>query len=739
MGEIKGKPVMLFIGTGKNQNVLKRNHNDKKIVISDDKDYTYWIDRRMISVHRVIESKTDLGFVDLDVHGNFSKEKTLEYARKVSSKVNSKYGSKPTIYESGGTGYHVEFKTSGKSADTLRNELRELCEDLNEDFDGFTTGIVKGDGVRTDTTTLKTNGNIRVPYALHEKYGGIKKPVGGDSSDDGKLPPISQRANDEDKDEKLQRYLTIREKYKHLFDKYRGQEDLSGKTLEEKRKSFWQHQFDPKEMGMRPHFWEYPVDKEKKLEKQREKERREERERWKKTRHLTDDEKLRKYWEVRNKYKALFDQYMPDKADDASVTSLPTISNISEELMALPGAFPQRDERTTFGQIDISPGVALLWNYFMYSDKGEIKYGTIATLQYTTSRAKGLTQYNKVLAFESTNPQDTLEQLRSFLMDQDLDDKMLQHVADVERREEEDAAGVIRLFPQKLSVRHDKLISKRAKEKSIGIFAVLPKSLAKQFPSLGEHDDSKPHITVLYVGKNVKKNQHELLLQTVNRVLEKWMPFTVEFDSKVSYFPATKQSDGCKVAKMKIISEQLGKLHKEFKKALIDVGIEVDDHFSGYNPHVTLEYMTPPKTKYDGQTPEGAWLIDSVEVWGCGGGKPLKLNRVLSKRAEVPYGWWLSPTGELYSVGMFGHEEFVIKHIEDLFGSSLEEIRRDVQPYDIAFREGWTRIIFEHVLEPTHGGYLAVELPALDDKHLHRVKAMPTSMSPFRGACIGIY
>jgi len=52
-------------------------------------------------------------------------------------------------------------------------------------------------------------------------------------------------------------------------------------------------------------------------------------------------------------------------------------------------------------------------------------------------------------------------------------------------------------------------ISKRAKknikDKSIGLFAPLPSQLAKQFPSLGEHDNSKPHITVLYIGKNVKE------------------------------------------------------------------------------------------------------------------------------------------------------------------------------------------------------------------------------------------
>jgi DNA ligase D-like protein (predicted 3'-phosphoesterase) len=197
MKEIKGKPVMLFIGTGKNQNVLKRNHNDKKIVISSDKDYTYWVDRRMISIHRVLGPKTTLGFVDLDVHGDFSDAKVKEYARKIAAKIKSEYGGvTPTIYDSGGTGYHVEFTVDETSTDTLRNELRELCEELNEDFDGFTAGIVKGSGVRTDTTTLKNNGNLRVPGALHEKYGGEKKPIGKGISKDAAILDYSRNAFD---------------------------------------------------------------------------------------------------------------------------------------------------------------------------------------------------------------------------------------------------------------------------------------------------------------------------------------------------------------------------------------------------------------------------------------------------------------------------------------------------------------------------------------------------------------
>lgn len=185
MKEISGKPVMLFIGTKKNENILKRNHNDKQIIITnadqdksgDTDNYFYWADRRMISVHRVIEKETDLGWVDLDLHGDYSLSDANKYAKAISDAVKKELGAKTITYSSGGTGLHVEiYLTKKQNVDTLRDKLKDMCEILNKDFPGATTGVVKGTGMRTDVTTLKENGNLRVPYALHEVYGGVKQP-----------------------------------------------------------------------------------------------------------------------------------------------------------------------------------------------------------------------------------------------------------------------------------------------------------------------------------------------------------------------------------------------------------------------------------------------------------------------------------------------------------------------------------------------------------------------------------
>lgn len=151
-------------------------------------------------------------------------------------------------------------------------------------------------------------------------------------------------------------------------------------------------------------------------------------------------------------------------------------------------------------------------------------------------------------------------------------------------------------------------------KKSAGVFIKLPKELAKQFPSLGEHDDSVPHITTLFIGKVPKK--HEILLEeVVKRVAMEYDPFEIALDEKPSYFPATKHSDGCKVAKMAVISAELKKLHSALKKALLNAEIEVADNFPNYKPHVTLEYMAPPKIKYDGDIPNGTCTVEKIEIW----------------------------------------------------------------------------------------------------------------------------
>jgi len=193
MSRIKSVPVLIYLGVGKNEKILKRNHDDKSIVIENDEEknsdspnnYWYWVKRRMLAIHEVFGTKTDIGFVDLDLHGGYSLDKAKEYARKASSAIKEKYGVPSKIYQSGGTGLHIEFKLGEKvGIDGLRKELRALLDKLNEDFEGATTSTVKGKGMRTDVSTLHNKGSLRVPGSLGETWGKVKKPLSQNTDDD---------------------------------------------------------------------------------------------------------------------------------------------------------------------------------------------------------------------------------------------------------------------------------------------------------------------------------------------------------------------------------------------------------------------------------------------------------------------------------------------------------------------------------------------------------------------------
>jgi hypothetical protein len=186
MSRIKDKPVLVYLGVGTNEKILKRNHDDKLITISNDDqgdpenphNYWYWVKRRLLSVHEVFGPKTSIGFVDLDLHGGYSLEKAKEYAKKLGPIIKEKYNVQTKVYQSGGTGLHVEFELGEKmSIDNLRKEMRELLDKFNEDFEGATTSTVKGKGMRTDVSTLHNKGSLRVPGALGETWGKVKKPL----------------------------------------------------------------------------------------------------------------------------------------------------------------------------------------------------------------------------------------------------------------------------------------------------------------------------------------------------------------------------------------------------------------------------------------------------------------------------------------------------------------------------------------------------------------------------------
>jgi 2'-5' RNA ligase len=153
-----------------------------------------------------------------------------------------------------------------------------------------------------------------------------------------------------------------------------------------------------------------------------------------------------------------------------------------------------------------------------------------------------------------------------------------------------------------------------AQERSIGLFLPLPKDLAKQFPSLGEKDDSPTHCTLLILG-NVDPEDDDHLLATLMENLRKWpTPITATLKG-LNYF----DNQGTVVAYDRVrFNTDVARLRSDLVAALMDKGFSIDDVSpQNYYPHVTLEYMPPGSFgEYKGTVPQGSWEFDTVELWG---------------------------------------------------------------------------------------------------------------------------
>src|SRR5574338_890442 len=72
---LKNKDVLVILGVGKNDFVLKRLFKDKNIYINtkyginNPHSFEYWINRRVIEFHPTLGKFTNTIWVDLDIHG----------------------------------------------------------------------------------------------------------------------------------------------------------------------------------------------------------------------------------------------------------------------------------------------------------------------------------------------------------------------------------------------------------------------------------------------------------------------------------------------------------------------------------------------------------------------------------------------------------------------------------------------------------------------------------------------
>lgn len=177
---------------------------------------------------------------------------------------------------------------------------------------------------------------------------------------------------------------------------------------------------------------------------------------------------------------------------------------------------------------------------------------------------------------------------------------------------------------------------------SVGLFIPLPANLAAQFPSLVPHDDSPPHITLLYVGK-VPKARESLFVDTLQKALQKEPgPIRASLDG-VDHFVHTQQDRQVFFSRVRF-SRDVAELRDRVWLALESAGFEVKHSFPlAFFPHVTLGYFSGATQKrvWRGVTPHGSWDFNSIAVWGLS--KPVQVSLGAYTAARFSDTWNTAP------------------------------------------------------------------------------------------------
>lgn len=148
---------------------------------------------------------------------------------------------------------------------------------------------------------------------------------------------------------------------------------------------------------------------------------------------------------------------------------------------------------------------------------------------------------------------------------------------------------------------------------SVGLFLPLPEKLASKFPSLGDHDTSPPHATLLYFGD--APEDRERFLAVIRSHLSQWPGKITATLRGLRHFDnadATVAYDSVR------FDADVAGLRSSLIAHLSDNGFPSTDMSPvHYFPHVTLAYLPPNSVgAYDGPVPEGSWTFSDVEVWG---------------------------------------------------------------------------------------------------------------------------
>lgn len=188
---LKGQMMMIILAPKKNEFVLRRKGPDGEYIrltklkgIDDPESFEYWINRRVIEFHPVIEpnkrdinkTTTPLVFIDIDPYRTKNKAMNRRLQRYIKNNVSEmksilrkEFNASPIhVWRSGKQdgGWHVEGNLPRSiNVDRVRMRLRSALDAAFKGSKVFTTTIAKPNQIRLDTTLLKAHGSLRAPYS----------------------------------------------------------------------------------------------------------------------------------------------------------------------------------------------------------------------------------------------------------------------------------------------------------------------------------------------------------------------------------------------------------------------------------------------------------------------------------------------------------------------------------------------------------------------------------------------
>jgi len=134
----------------------------------------------------------------------------------------------------------------------------------------------------------------------------------------------------------------------------------------------------------------------------------------------------------------------------------------------------------------------------------------------------------------------------------------------------------------------------------------------RELPVPGEPEKGDPHITVIYLGKDVPIDLISSMIPVIYKISSATLPFSVT-TNHVSYFPAGE--DGVPII-AEVNSPELHRFRENLCKALDEAGLPYDKKFPEYKPHTTLAYDSNPETTVDLNIPEISWGAHELVLWG---------------------------------------------------------------------------------------------------------------------------